>query len=101
MDIERSPFLRSLDLLMETGDMGTYAAHLEATVPPAYKSAFVQNQQSTPIGVLRLVCLAISFEPAIVPRLVYGDFKGTVRCLYDLARSVALGKLDWYAVSRL
>lgn len=101
MDNDETPFLESLHFLMELGDGGILAAHLEATVPPKYKPAFVQNQLSIPMGVLGLVRSAIAIEPDIVSQLVYGDFKGTVRCLYDLARSVSLGTLDWYVVSRL
>ena len=54
-----------------------------------------------PAHIVLLVRLAVRFNPNIIPHLVYEDFKGTVRCLYDLARSVSLGKLDWYVVSGL
>ena len=53
-----------------------------------------------PVIVALLVRSAIGFNPAIIAQFVY-DFKETVRCLYDLARSVFLGKLDWYVVSGL
>ena len=51
-----------------------------------------------PIDILELVHLAIGFNPNIVTQLVYGDFKGAVRCLYDLVRSVSLGNLSgmWF-----
>ena len=101
MNIDKTPFLESLESLMGTGIGGTYAAYLNTTVSLAFKSAFVQNQLSMPAQIVLLVRLAVHFNPNIVPHLVYEDFKETVRCLYDLARSVSLGKLYRYVVSGL
>ena len=101
MDIDNAQFLECLERLMGTGTGGAYAAYLNATVPPAFKSAFVRNQRSMPFHVVLLVRLAVRFNPNIIPQLVYEDFKDMIRCLYDLARCVSLGKLDWYVVSGL
>ena len=98
MDIDKTPFLESLKRLMGTGIEGTYAVYLNTMVPIAFKSAFVQNQRSMTGHITLLLRLAIRFNPNIIPHLVYKDFKEMIHCLYDLARSVALDKLDRYVV---